>query len=155
MATRRRLSGGLILALTLLSVLGLMWISWPAPTQAEPAQLPRRVTPTPRAVSSGDGHHGDSAIGWITLSAQPARAGLWAVVQWRDAADGWHDVDGWKGACDSGIQSWGVFPSELGRGPFRWILTDGAGGKIVGESAPFTLPAQPRETVAVRISVPI
>jgi hypothetical protein len=152
-ATRRRIASGLILALALLSALGWIWVSGPAPTQAGPALLPSRETPTPKPSHPGDGHADDSPVGWITLTAQPARTGLWAVVQWRDAAGGWHDVDGWKGSCDSGNQSWGVLPPELGRGPFRWILTDGAGGKILGESALFDLPAQPRETVAVQVFV--
>jgi len=151
-ATRRRTAGGLILALALLFALGLMWVSWPASSEAGPVLLPSRETPAPPA-HSGDGHSDDSPVGWLTLAAQPARAGLWAVVQWRDTVGGWHDVEGWRGSCESGFQSWGVCPPELGRGPFRWVLTDGAGGKIVGESALFNLPAQPRETLAVQVSV--
>ncbi len=145
---------GIVLGLTLLTVLcsvGLMLIAPPAPSLAAPSRLPARDTPTPVPPRSSDTHGADVLVGWIELYAQPARAGLRATVQWQDGSGAWHDVDGWKGSADSGFQSWGVFPSEFGRGPFRWVLSNG--GQVVGQSAPFNLPSHPRETVTIRVSL--
>jgi hypothetical protein len=146
---------GLTLALALLCALGFLLSPLAAPTHAGFDPLPPRSTPTSVPVHPSDNHNvsGDSLVGWIELYAQPAQAGLWGAVQWCDSAGGWHDVEGWKGSVDTGFQSWGVFPSEFGRGPFRWVVSQGSGGKIVGESAQFNLPAQQKETVTVRVSV--
>ena len=132
-------------------ILALLAIGLPALLQAAPsADLPPRATPTP--VRSGG--HRPSKIplaGFIELHVQPARTGLWAVVQLQDAAGDWHDVEGWQGALDGGYQQWGIFQAEFGKGPFRWAIYQGAGGKLLAASAPFNLPAGDGEIVTVSV----
>ena len=134
-------------------ILALLAIGLPAPLQAAPsADLPPRDPPTP--VRSGD--HRPSKVpvaGFIDLHVQSARTGLWAVVEWQDTAGDWHDVENWSAALDSGYQQWGVFPAQFGRGPFRWAVYGGAGGKLLAVSAPFDLPAGDREIVTVSIEM--
>ena len=132
-------------------VLALLAVGLPALLQAAPpADLPPRDTPTP--VRSG-GHRPSNVplAGLIELHVQPARTGLWAVVQWQDAAGDWHDVEGWRDALVGGYQQWGIFQAEFGKGPFRWAIYQGAGGKLLAASAPFNLPAGDGEIVTVSV----
>jgi hypothetical protein len=152
---RWRTAFGFTLALVLLCTLGFMLSSSAVPTQAGFDSLPSRSTPTPVPIhpaNNSDNNNSESPVSRIELYTQPTQAGLWAVVQWSDSAGSWHDVDGWKGSVDSGFQTWGVFQSEFGRGPFRWVVSQGSGGKIVGTSASFNLPGQ-KETATIRVSL--
>lgn len=131
-------------------ILVLLAIGLPASLQAAPsADLPPRDPPTPH--KSEDKPSKIPLAGFIDLYVQPARTGLWAVVQWQDTAGDWHDVEGWRGAVDSGYQQWGVFPAQFGTGPFRWAIYQGAGGKLLSSSAPFELPACDKEIITVSI----
>ena len=83
---------------------------------------------------------------------------LWTLVQWQDGAGAWHDVDAWRsglqGSSDgNGYQVWAVSPSDLGHGPFRWLILRGPQGPQVAASEPFNMPAQPGGTVQVQVQV--
>ena len=110
------------------------------------ADLPPRDPPP-------GGSRGAPVAGFIELRMETAQPGLWAVVQWQDTAGDWHDVENWSAALDSGYQQWGVFPAQFGRGPFRWTIYGGAGGKLLAVSAPFDLPAGDREIVTVSVEM--
>lgn len=75
----------------------------------------------------------------------------WSVVQWRDAAGHWHDVDGWQGTFDAaGRVVWWVGPEHLGSGPFRWVVYESPERlHEVGQSEPFYLPSQHRTVLEV------
>lgn len=137
-------------------MVGLLLLSGlPLSTQAGPlGDLPGRDTPTPAPQKGGgDGGSGFPPVAWIELSLQGAKPGLWSVVQWQDTAGGWHDVDGWGAAAGSGVLVWGVFPSEFGKGPFRWAIYEGPGGKLSKSSMSFNLPAKSGEVVRVSVSL--
>jgi hypothetical protein len=75
---------------------------------------------------------------------------LWTVVQWRDVTGIWRHVDGWQGGLDhvavaedgkaTGAKTWWVGSGDLGRGPFRWLVTRGEARTLVAESSAFYLP---------------
>ena len=92
-------------------------------------------------------------VAFIELYVEPVQSGLWAVVQWQDTAGNWHDVEGWREFLAGGYQLWAVFPPEFGRGPFRWAVYEGAGGKMLGVSAPFDLPSMNMTRVTVSVAM--
>lgn len=64
-------------------------------------------------------------------------------VQWQDPLGGWHNIDSWLVPFDEsqlGYVPNYVDPSDFGTGPYRWVLFDSLGGKILGTSAPFMFP---------------
>jgi hypothetical protein len=152
----RRASKGRIVSFSVVLMLvlfGLMLLSGSvADIQAGPDLLPDRDTPTPGR-SGGEDADRKPVVAYIQLTVQPAQPGLWALVQWRDAGGIWHNVDGWQGGVDAGLQRWGVFPREFGRGPFRWVLFDGPKGRLLKTSASFYLPTKDEEVVKVSISL--
>ena len=121
----------------------------PAVSQASPPALP----PRPEDVKSGGGGKGggsgEPAGAWIELHAPRALAGGWAVVQWQDRAGNWHDVEGWRGSLDGDGASWWVHPKDFGSGPFRWTVSEQAGGKLLGASRPFSLPGEANQVLQV------
>lgn len=132
----------------------LAWAMWPA-SVAE-ADLPPRNTPTPIPASSKDiDKDDDGPIGaWLELQAGSAHAGKWSGVQWQNSAGAWENVDGWQGSLDeAGRCSWWVAAKDFGRGPFRWVITQGKGGPVLSASEPFYLPAGANETVKVNMAV--
>jgi hypothetical protein len=88
---------------------------------------------------------------------------LWTTVQWQDGRGVWHDVEGWRGGLDeivrgqdgeaSGRKVWWVAEANLGQGPFRWQITRGAGGTLLGSSAAFALPSVDGAVVTVEIAL--
>jgi hypothetical protein len=88
---------------------------------------------------------------------------LWAVVQWQDLSGAWHDVEGWQGTLDGvevgengavvGLKLWWVAEPDLGTGPFRWRVTYGQEGRLLGTSAPFHLPSAANTTLPVVVSL--
>jgi len=132
----------------------LAWAIWLTPV-AE-AGLPTRDTPTPTPVSSKDKDKDDDGpIGaWLELQASGAPAGAWGTVQWQNEAGNWYNVDGWQGTLDeSGSRRWWVAEKDFGSGPFRWVVTQGKGGPVLGTSQSFTLPAGANETVGVKFTL--
>jgi hypothetical protein len=83
---------------------------------------------------------------------------VWTVVQWRDARGDWHSVDGWRGTLDKimstvGRKIWWVYRRDLGKGPFRWLVYDRAGGKLQATSQPFNLPGRSGQIVRVQVEL--
>jgi hypothetical protein len=123
----------------------------PSPTQA----LPPRQTATPTPTSSPERSRDDAPTGsHIALHVTFEQAGLWTVVQWQDSAGNWHDVEGWRGTLDEGQKVWWVAQKDFGTGPFRWVVYQSQGGKLLGSSVPFNLPAFPNQTMQVTVAGP-
>jgi hypothetical protein len=120
----------------------LVLLAWsPLPSQAGD-ELPPRATPilgTSGAFSDDD--KDDKPIGaYLGLQTQGAADGVWTVVQWQDSAGGWHDVEGWRGTLERGQKIWWVAQRDFGTGPFRWVIYEGQGGKLLATSESFYLP---------------
>ena len=118
---------------------------------APPADLPPRETPTP--VPRSEHGAAPATAAFIELTVQPAGTGLWAVVQWQDQGGGWNDVEGWRGSVDGGYQAWGVFPADFNKGPFRWAVYAGQGGKLLNTSGAFTIPDGVGKAVKVSVTL--
>lgn len=132
----------------------LVWAIWLTPV-AE-AGLPVRDTPTPTPVSSKDKDKDDDGpIGArLELQASGVPAGVWSVVQWQNSAGNWEDVEGWQGTLDeNGSRCWWVAQKDFGDGPFRWVVTQGKGGPVLGTSNSFNLPAGANETVQIGVAL--
>jgi hypothetical protein len=125
--------------------------------QAAPSALPPRptpATPTPVSVSVF------TSSGWavIELHVQPAQSDRWTVVQWQDALGGWHDVEGWRGTLDEvsngvGKKTWWVARHDFDTGPFRWVVYQSQGGKLLAASEAFLLPHIENTTTVVEVSL--
>jgi hypothetical protein len=145
-----------------LVVVGMPWASVPAAQ----ADLPPRPTVPVQATTKPSPPVG----AWIKLQVQfPADwpwasvhwQDLWTVVQWQDAWGDWHTVEGWQGELDdvavdaagmvSGHKTWWVAEKDFGTGPFRWVVTQGKGGTLLGASQSFDLPSFNRETVTAQM----
>jgi hypothetical protein len=131
-------------------LMGLLLVA--LPVQAD-GGLPPRETPTP--VPSGAAKEDDAPVGArIELRATGALAGAWAGVQWQDSAGGWRDVEGWQGSLTvDGCQSWWVAARDFGRGPFRWVVSEGPGGTLLASSGPFNLPGASGEVLVVEVGM--
>jgi hypothetical protein len=87
---------------------------------------------------------------------------LWTVVQWQDEWGYWRDVEGWQGELDVivtgedgivGQKVWWVAKPDLGKGPFRWPVYRGKGGRLLATSESFDLPAYDGATTTVEVSL--
>ncbi len=124
----------------------------PGPAHAAPPFLPPRPTasPSPEPPSPPKTEPGALIILEATFDDSWAASGLawqelWTVVQWRDAAGRWRDVEGWQGALDkvAGGVGWKIWwlPQDLsGAGPFRWVVYRSRGGATLATSQTFDLP---------------
>jgi hypothetical protein len=132
---------------TLIAVIvgSILLLALPALVQAGPDLPPRNPPGKPQA----DDDDGDKPVGAYIILEAPA--GAWAGVQWQDSAGGWHEVEGWQGRLSSGRQQWWVAAKDFGTGSFRWMVTAGPGGAMVGVSSPFNLPTAANETVTVNV----
>lgn len=136
----------LLLIGSVLALLGLM-----TPTLV--LALPPRTTP-PAVEKTKKDKDKDKPLGaYIELQASTLAGGGWAVVQWQDSTGNWHDVEGWRGSLP-GNTRWWVAAKDFGAGPFRWVVTQGPGGPMMSQSAPFNLPDGANETVWVQLSLP-
>ena len=125
------------------------------PTQATVSALPPRPTPTPTPLVEPAA----SAPGaLIKLNVQPAaQPALWTVVQWQDRLGGWHDVEGWRGTLDevsNGVgKVWWVARANFDTGPFRWVIYQSPGGKLLATSEAFQLPRYENTMVVIEVSL--
>ena len=88
---------------------------------------------------------------------------LWTEVHWQDEKGGWHKVEGRQGGLDgatsgtdgkvTGNMGWWVAESELGRGPFVWLVYSDKGGSLLAKSEPFYLPGSKGSTEHVDVSL--
>jgi hypothetical protein len=121
----------------------------PVPSAEILAQPPKLAVPIPGPMVGGS----------IVLQIQGAgTADLWTAVQWQDVSGNWHDVQGWRGDLDRvdgdiGSKQWWVRQADFGRGPFRWRVLQGEGGKLLATSQPFDLPGANRDITFVGISL--
>lgn len=126
----------------------------PAPVQAG-GELPARNTPisSPANKDAGNTKNKNSQpVGaYIELHLSNPADGAWTVVQWQDNAGDWQDVEGWQGSPNSDRQRWWVATRDFGRGPFRWIVTQGPDGTLLGTSQPFQLPTKANQVVPIHI----
>ena len=134
----------------IIGTLGLLTL--PALVQAGPDLPPRNPPGKPQADDDDDGDRAAPIGAYIVLRSQ---AGSWAVVQWVDSAGAWHNVEGWQSSLGPGTgKRWWVDAKDFGKGPFRWVVTDGPGGAMVGASRSFNLPAAANQTVMVTVTAP-
>jgi hypothetical protein len=136
----------------------LFGLVWPMlQVQAGPTPPPRGTPPvTPQPRHSEDDDDDDTVIGaYIELFVPRDPTSLWTVVQWQDSRGNWHNIDGWQGHLETGgYKRWWVAEKDFNTGPFRWIVTQGTGGTVLGASEPFSLPAGANEVVQVTVSLP-
>lgn len=89
----------------------------------------------------------------IALYIEEVPSNVWTLMQWQDYAGEWHTIQGWQGTPDFDGQKIWWLPEELkGKGPFRWIVTDGEGGRWRGISEPFYLPDVTGTTKEIRVN---
>ncbi|TEU11279.1 MAG: hypothetical protein E3J21_24015 [Anaerolineales bacterium] len=125
----------------------------PSPVTHAGPGLPPRRTPTPTRPPGGN-NDGKPAGAHIILQVQSAPVEVWTVVQWQDSAGSWHDIEGWSGALDEGDQKvWWVAPKDFGTGPFRWLVYQGQGGKLLAQSELFYLSYSAGETARIEVSL--
>ena len=143
-----------------LAVIGLLLIGLAQPALAD---LPPRPTPTPvpkapAAPSAPDNWielhvRFPSTWPWSTLPWDQ----VWTVVQWQDARGNWHTVEGWQGTLDElvkfdGVKTWWVYRSDWGKGPFRWLVYERRGGRLLAQSTAFKLPSAQDQKIKVEVS---
>ena len=133
-----------VILMSAVGLLGIWALTLFAITPASAGSLPPRPTPSPTPMPMV-GHAARGAA--IELTAPAAQPGWWTAVQWQDAQRGWHTVAGWQGGFDSiragvGSKTWWVADGDLGKGPFRWVITNGLGGALLAASPEFNLPAK-------------
>jgi hypothetical protein len=88
---------------------------------------------------------------------------LWTVVQWQSAEGTWHIVEGWQGTLDRveveengdiiGEKVWWVYETNLGQGPFRWLVYEGRGGRLIAAGDSFHLPASVNQQSTIEVSL--
>jgi len=87
---------------------------------------------------------------------------LWTVVEWQGPEGEWRVVEGWQGTLNDivvdddgnvvGEKTWWVYGSNLGQGPFRWLVYEGQGGRLVASSASFDLPTVSGQSLTIEVS---
>lgn len=124
-----------------------------AGTPAATAAPPPRPTLTPTPSYSYSPHYS-----YLELRVPTDNKHLWTEVQWQDSTGGWHTVDGWQGILDNihehiGIKQWQVYPRDYGEYPFRWLVYQSLGGKLLVTSHTFRLPGA-NQRVIVEVTLP-
>ena len=100
----------------------------------------------------GLGNSSQPVGNYIELHAMGhARPDLWTVVQWQHPDGSWRDVAGWQGnlelAGGIGVGRWWVAEDDLGKGPFRWLVYQSKGSRLLAQSGPFYLPSGGRAVI--------
>lgn len=160
---RRIMFGLVVLSLTV----GFTWLS-ALPAAASLSALPTRVratlTPTATRTPTAMPTYTPTAfviptqpapvaeVGYIHLMVHQAPASAFAVVQWQDGLGGWNLVEGWQTQLPTGQHTWAVLPTHFGQGPFRWVVYDRPGGKVIATSARFTLPGQTGQIISLTVT---
>lgn len=151
---RRTLFGLFCLSL----VVAFTWLSALPTASASLSALPTRVratltasrTPTP--VTPVTPIVLAPNTGYIQLVVSQAPANAFAVVQWQDGLGGWNLVEGWQTGLTNGQHVWAVLPPHFGQGPFRWVVYDRPGGRVIATSTGFNLPGQAGSIVLTNLT---
>ena len=80
------------------------------------------------------------AEGGIQLQIIAPPSGAYVAVQFQYPNGTWANIDAWTGPLDpmaNGYVKYWVDPKDFGKGPFRWVVWDKQGGKVLAMSAPF------------------
>jgi hypothetical protein len=94
----------------------------------------------------------------IAIYVPNAPSTAWVGIQWLDSTGVWHDVPGWQGNLDmtsnsaTPFKQWTVFHSQLGKGPFHWVIYTQKDGSIMGVSPNFNLPHNGGELLSTFVS---
>lgn len=86
--------------------------------------------------------------GYIVLTGFAAP--VYTEVEWRGLTDDWYVVEGWRTETATDQVKWFVRESDFRKGPFRWRVYDRNGGRLLGTSQPFMLPAFRGDLVEVK-----
>ena len=88
----------------------------------------------------------------LTLSSVQINlaAPVYTQVGWRGLADDWYVVEGWRTETATDQVKWFVRESDFGKGPFRWRVYERAGGRLLGTSQSFRLPAFRGDLVQIK-----
>ncbi len=119
-----------------------MWMvaALPHSARAMAPALPPRPTPEPRVVNASAG--GGGGLIELRIQGKQLPAKLWTTVQWQNEWGDWYTVEGWQGVpWEDGRVLWWVQHSDLGKGPFRWMVYSARGGNLVATSGDFYLPS--------------
>jgi hypothetical protein len=108
------------------------------------------LTPGPPDDDDDDDDDDEPVGAYLELATDLVPAGAWTVVQWQDSAGEWREVEGWRGELATGHRWW-VHPKDFGAGPFRWLVTEGPDGPVIGISPPFQLPAGANQVAHVSV----
>ena len=119
----------------------------PVPTQTA---VPATQTPVPQPTAVSEG-----ALIQLVVSSPPrAVQKVWTVVQWGDGHGRWYDVEGWRGTLDDmRVKTWWVAPANFGSSPFRWLVYEEEGGRLLATSLSFALPNQTGQLVRVEVDL--
>ena len=130
---------------------------------ATPSPMTPTATPLPRPSTPARGGAIElrAQLAWNWPQDETPWQNLWTVIQWQDRWGRWHDVEGWQGTLDrlvpgergTGIKVWWVGESDLGTGPFRWLVYRERDGRLLARSKPFYLPQHARGMVAVQVAI--
>ncbi len=141
----------LLWTLTVVSVMLIGIAAVPLSAVAGPMSLPPRPTPVPTATTVPQANPMTGSA--IQLQVATALTHLWTVVEWQDAADNWHPVEGWQGMFESDhTKTWWVAEGDRGKGPFRWVIYTQPGGPRWGSSESFYLPTAQRQILQVKVT---
>jgi hypothetical protein len=134
------------------TLIGVLLLAWPPLLTHVGADLPPRKPPSADQPPDDGDVEPDGAH--IILQVPSAPAGVWTVVQWQDSAGGWHDIDGWENTLDEGNKRvWWVAPAAFGTGPFRWLVYQSQGGKLLATSDSFYLADAAGKKLRVEVSL--
>jgi hypothetical protein len=165
--TNYKLSSWLIIfAAIICAIIGIAQL--PTPARALPPRPPTPTPlPTPGPTSAPTTSTGAPRGATISLQAHfPLSAfyqwgALWTVVEWQDPDGTWHEVEGWRGTPDEITLNdqdeviiekiWWVQKSDLGRGPFRWLVYVNEEGHLLTMSEMFHLPDVVGRTTIVEV----
>jgi hypothetical protein len=146
---------GLIAAMALTLSIAVLMSGQLSPASALPPRYtPTSIPPTPASK--------ELPRGYIELRLYSfTNAPLLSVVQWIDGAGAWHDVTGWqdtpRDVAGYRQSRWWVYPSDYGKGPFRWAIFQAGTVQPVtplAVSQPFALPLTSNDIVMQQVVVP-
>lgn len=118
------------------------------PVRPPTNDLPERPVERPGKAVEKPGAH-------IQLHVSPAPPDLWTEVEWQGEDGTWHLVEGWRAPLGlEGERRWRVSYFDFGKGPYRWTVYRGEGGRLLTASQPFTLPDDSYQIIDREVTLP-